>query len=473
MKICTMIAIKFNLKLILSSVFVILFLMACKKEPGKGGRATIKGVLFSKSVSNINSLAKPELEADVYIIYGNDNTYSDRVRTSGDGSFAFKFLQPGNYKLYAFGLDPAFPNGSSLIAFYKEVTVSSNRAVVEVKDFVIYKKVNSGTNTITGKLISKNAFNASNYNPQGINDYLPEANEDVFIRYGNSSQFDDRVRTSADGTFEFNQLRDGTYTIYAYSKDTTGPFPAGNIAISKSVVVSGSNTINNTGDLLIYKVNGGTNRISGQLISRNINNYGTSFSDSIQESGDDIYIVYGNGFQYYDKVTTAPDGTFEFNGLRSGNYRIFAYSKDTAFGSSSDIAISKLVNLNGKNINQNLGALVIYKEADRGGNSTITGRIFARHFNPTFTQFQYQGPEPDQDVYIKYGNGALSYDDRIITDGNGNFQFKDLRQGIYTIYSLSDTVVIINNGLIKKSKVATITVTNSQVNIGDIRISKN
>jgi hypothetical protein len=463
----------FSAKFALIFIFMLSLLMACKKEPGKGGRAAIKGVLYSKSVGNVNSVARPELEADVYIIYGEDNTYSDRVRTSGDGSFTFKFLQPGNYKLYAFGLDPAFPNGNSLIAFYKEVKVGSNKAIVEVTDFVIYKKINGGTNTITGKLISKNAFNASNYSPQGINDYLPEANEDVFISYDNTAQFDDRVRTSADGSFEFNQLQDGIYTIYAYSKDTTGPFPTGNVAISKTVVVSGKNTINNSGNLLVYKVNGGTNRISGQLISRNINNYGTNFNDSIQESGDDVYLVYGNGFQSYDKVTTAPDGTFEFNGLRSGNYRIFAYSMDTANGSSSDIPISKLVNLNGNNINQNLGSLVIYKEADRGGSSVITGRIFARHFNPTFTQFQYQGPEPDQDVYIKYGNGTLSYDDRVITDGNGNFQFKDLRQGIYTVYSLSDTVVIINNGLIKKSKIATITVAKSQVNIGDIRISKN
>ncbi len=465
---------KINLKFILFVAPILLVLSACKKEPGKGGRATIKGILYSKSVANVNSIPKPELEADVYIIYGEDNSYSDRVRTSGDGSFEFKYLKVGKYKLYAFGLDPAFPNSNSLIAFYKEINISANKATVEVSDFIIYKKINSGTNRIIGKLISKNAFNASNYNPLGANDYLPEVNEDVFISYGNNSQFDDRVRTSSDGSFEFNQLRDGNYKIFAYSKDTTGPFPTGNVAISKTVTVTGENTTSNSGNLLIYKVNGGTNRISGRLVSRNIHNYGTNFNDSVSEVAEDVYIVYGNGFQSYDKVTSGPDGTFEFNGLRSGNYRIFAYSLDTAnIGSGDDISISRLVNLNGNNTDLNVGPLVIYKDADRGGNSAITGRIFARHFNISFTQFQYQGPEADHDVYIKFGNGTLGYDDRLITDANGNFEFKGLRQGVYSLYALSDTVVIINNGLIKKSKIATITVTNSRVNIGDIRISKN
>jgi len=45
--------------------------------------------------------------------------------------------------------------------------------------------------------------------------------EDVYIIYGDDITFGDRTRTCYDGTYEFKYLRPGTYTIYAYSKDST------------------------------------------------------------------------------------------------------------------------------------------------------------------------------------------------------------------------------------------------------------
>ena len=43
------------------------------------------------------------------------------------------------------------------------------------------------------------------------------ANENVYIVYGTAdTYFDDDIKTSYDGSFEFNYLRPGTYTIFAY-----------------------------------------------------------------------------------------------------------------------------------------------------------------------------------------------------------------------------------------------------------------
>ncbi len=452
---------------------VLIFSNACKKIEGKGGQAVIKGRLFSKSVFNINSTARPEVDQDVYVIYGSGTSQSDKIKTSGDGSFEFKFLQPGNYKLYAFGLDTSNPKAAVTIAYYKEVKINSKKEIVEVSDFVVYKKISSGTNTISGKLISKNAFNAGT----SSNDYLPEANEDIFIIYGNGTQFDDRTRTSADGSFEFSGLRDGNYKIFAYSIDTTVANSSNKVPIYKNVAVNGTNTTLNSGNLLIYKINGGTNKITGKLISRNVFNAGTSFNDSIPEANEDVFIIYGNGTQYYDKTNTNADGSFEFTNLRSGNYRIMAYSLDTVgLAPSGNIAIYKNVQLSVSNTNRDVGKMVVYKNADKDGTSSVTGRIFARHFNVTFTQFQYQGPEPDWDVYIKYGNGTFGYDDRVRTDAAGKYQFPNLRQGVYSIYVLSDTLFT-SNGVTttatKKTRIATINTTNSAVNLADINISRN
>lgn len=43
------------------------------------------------------------------------------------------------------------------------------------------------------------------------------ANENVYIVYGTEdTYFDDDIKTSYDGSYEFNYLRPGTYTIFAY-----------------------------------------------------------------------------------------------------------------------------------------------------------------------------------------------------------------------------------------------------------------
>lgn len=70
-----------------------------------------------------------------------------------------------------------------------------------------------GSSSITGKVL------VENYNAAGILQetyYGPE--EDVFIIYGNESNtYDDDFKTSFDGSYKFEFLAKGDYTIFAYS----------------------------------------------------------------------------------------------------------------------------------------------------------------------------------------------------------------------------------------------------------------
>ncbi|MBL7944319.1 MAG: hypothetical protein JNM00_16260 [Flavobacteriales bacterium] len=59
-------------------------------------------------------------------------------------------------------------------------------------------------------------------NPATYQYTVPAAEVDVYISYGDHVSPDDRVWTNMDGEFEFLNLREGDYTIYVYSKDTTG-----------------------------------------------------------------------------------------------------------------------------------------------------------------------------------------------------------------------------------------------------------
>ena len=90
-----------------------------------------------------------------------------------------------------------------------------------------------GTSSISGKIY------AYDYDAEMINlrtqYYAPD--EDVFIIYGNDSIYADRTKTSFDGSYRFNYLRPGTYTIFAYSKNIITKLPPA-LAVRQTVEIS-------------------------------------------------------------------------------------------------------------------------------------------------------------------------------------------------------------------------------------------
>lgn len=76
------------------------------------------------------------------------------------------------------------------------------------------------------------------------------------------------------------------------------------------------------------------------------------------------------------------------------------------------------------------------KQAGEGGNCKITGTVWVRNYNSTFTQLISEYPAADEDIYIVYGDHS-GYDDKISTDYKGDFEFHYLRPGNYTVYLYS------------------------------------
>jgi hypothetical protein len=79
------------------------------------------------------------------------------------------------------------------------------------------------------------------------------------------------------------------------------------------------------------------------------------------------------------------------------------------------------------------------KEEGDGGMATIKGNVWVRDWDKNFNLIMYEHPGLDEDVFIVYGDQS-GYGDKVSTDLNGNFEFKYLRKGNYTIYALSDTL---------------------------------
>jgi hypothetical protein len=76
-----------------------------------------------------------------------------------------------------------------------------------------------GTSTIVGRVL----VYRYDINQTAVVDTVLGSREDVYIIYGgDDSVYDDDFEASYDGSYRFSNLRKGKYTLFAYSKDTTG-----------------------------------------------------------------------------------------------------------------------------------------------------------------------------------------------------------------------------------------------------------
>jgi hypothetical protein len=132
------------MKLILSIFLTSTLLYSCSKVEGKGGSATVKGVVLEQLYNSIgNPISGGKYEAadqDVYLIYGQDDTfYDDDLKTSFDGSFVFNYLQKGKYTLFVYEDCNNCPSGKKEILVPFEIT--ERNQVIDLDTIVIKKQL--------------------------------------------------------------------------------------------------------------------------------------------------------------------------------------------------------------------------------------------------------------------------------------------------------------------------------------------
>lgn len=107
---------------------------------------------------------------------------------------------------------------------------------------------------------------------------------------------------------------------------------------------------------------GGSSSISGKLYILDYNSTLTHFNEAYYGSKEDVYIVYGDNTVYNNSMETSFDGSYRFDNLRKGHYRIFAYSKDTTGTIPGGVfAVIKEVDITSNKQNINLEDLVVVK----------------------------------------------------------------------------------------------------------------
>ena len=121
-------------------LFLFLLVSACKKQEGYGGKSTIYGKVLEKKYNNSGQYENEYYLTDtrVYIIFGNDDFYSDEVRTDYEGKFKFSYLYAGDYTIYTYTeCSPIDPCDSGTKEVLITVRVLENGDVVVTDDLVV------------------------------------------------------------------------------------------------------------------------------------------------------------------------------------------------------------------------------------------------------------------------------------------------------------------------------------------------
>ena len=130
---------KFSLFLMLT---LSILLFSCAKDAGEGGNSTIYGKIitynYNAEFTNLRGIY-PGADEDVYIIYGSDRSYSQRIRSNYDGVYEFKYLRPGDYTIYLYSKDSTLTLVSGIKPVVQKVTIDNKKQTVEAADMKIFR----------------------------------------------------------------------------------------------------------------------------------------------------------------------------------------------------------------------------------------------------------------------------------------------------------------------------------------------
>jgi hypothetical protein len=148
------------------------------------------------------------------------NTIIDDVKTSADGDFEFKYLLPGNYKIYYYSADSANYINNNEVAVVKEFSITANDKIMDIGNLKKFRTIdyNDGSGTIKGVFMTKYFINNFTF----IREISASQNEDVFLVFNDHSYIEDRIRTMFDGSYAFTNLIKGKYKVYALSDNPNG-----------------------------------------------------------------------------------------------------------------------------------------------------------------------------------------------------------------------------------------------------------
>ena len=153
-------------------------------------------------------------------------------------------------------------------------------------------------------------------------DTMAAAKTDVFIIYGNEVYFGNDVETGADGMYQFEYLRPGDYTVFAYSTLPSGE----KVGVYESVNLQHGAVVN-VPTLYIHDGKAyGTSIVKGRVHATYYHN--GSYRGEAWACEHRVYIRRVGEDIPFDDTRVGPDGYFAFQKLQPGEYEVFTASDD-------------------------------------------------------------------------------------------------------------------------------------------------
>jgi len=122
-------------------ILLSIFAFSCNKHPGEGGTSIIKGKIiveeYDQTFTNLWA-TYDGADMDVYIKYGNHETYDDKVKTGPTGIYEFSYLLKGDYTIYVYSKDSTLQSPSGKIVFSKEIKITENKQVVTAPTITVF-----------------------------------------------------------------------------------------------------------------------------------------------------------------------------------------------------------------------------------------------------------------------------------------------------------------------------------------------
>lgn len=118
------------MKLLFTILLTGILFFSCETLEGEGGTSSISGKIFVKDYDTDGDLKDAYYPGEwpVYIIYGDDEIYGDKMDTHFDGGYKFTSLYPGQYTIFTYSKCASCPGGTEVIS--TDVTLDRSRALI-------------------------------------------------------------------------------------------------------------------------------------------------------------------------------------------------------------------------------------------------------------------------------------------------------------------------------------------------------
>ena len=243
------------MKLVFLSFLLVLISLSCQKSEGMGGTGSISGTITEQFYNDDYSLLiyeKAAVDEEVYIVFGNNEDLGNRVRTNDQGQFRFKYLYPGNYRVYFISGDSSSDLNMDVEKLYElQLDKGEDYKLAELEKLSTLD-FDDGTAMIKGVVKVIDYVDLSSYPNLVIEKTYYATEQEIYLTYNNHTFYDERIRTQSGGVFEFGGLIPGKYLVFLYSDDVTGE--SDKVTLEFELSIDDLNQVVDLGEIVIEKL---------------------------------------------------------------------------------------------------------------------------------------------------------------------------------------------------------------------------